>query len=169
MKETKQWITRLLGLALVLVLLVGYQTRALGWEKSQADHDAALAAAQAHNAEILAQQKAYGAAQGSSQEGSVAEEEADVGPYADGTYTGTGQGFGGDVTVTVTVSDGYMTDITVDDASGEDQAYFTMALDILSDMLEAQSAQVDTVSGATFSSTGLRDAVAQALSSAEGS
>ncbi len=169
MKETRQWIPRLIGLALVLGLLGGYQAQALGWEKTQAEHNAALEAAETHNAEILAQQKAYEAAQSASQEDSVTEEAPDAGPYTDGTYTGTGTGFGGDVTVTVTVAGGYLADITVDDASGEDQAYFAMAQEILEDMLEAQSAQVDTVSGATFSSTGLRDAVAQALSSAEGS
>lgn len=169
MKETRQWIPRLIGLALVLGLLGGYQAQALGWEKTQAEHNAALEAAETHNAEILAQQETYETAQSASQEDSVTEEAPDAGPYTDGTYTGTGTGFGGDVTVTVTVAGGYMTDITVDDASGEDQAYFAMAQDILEDMLEAQSAQVDTVSGATFSSTGLRDAVAQVLSSAEGS
>ena len=168
MKETKQWIPRLLGLILVLGLLGGYQARALGWEQSQQDHDAALAAAEAHNAEILAQQAAYESASESETIGSSVQDSA-LGPYQDGSYTGTGQGFGGEITVTVTISGGYLTDITVDDASGEDSAYFAMAQDILEDMLEAQSAQVDTISGATFSSTGLRDAVAQALSAAEGS
>ena len=66
----------------------------------------------------------------------------------------------------MTIQGGYISDITVDDASGEDSAYFSMAEDILEDMLSAQSAEVDTVSGATFSSTGLKKAVAAALEEA---
>ena len=66
----------------------------------------------------------------------------------------------------MTIQGGYVSDITVDDASGEDSAYFSMAEDILEDMLSAQSAEVDTVSGATFSSTGLKNAVAAALEEA---
>ena len=89
-------------------------------------------------------------------------------PGASATETGAASvaGFGGDVTVTVTIQGGYIADITVDDASGEDAAYFSMAEDILEDILAAQSAEVDTVSGATFSSTGLKNAVAAALEEA---
>ena len=83
-----------------------------------------------------------------------------------GTFDGTAKGFGGDVTVTVTIQGGYIADITVDDASGEDAAYFSMAEGILEDILAAQSAEVDTVSGATFSSMGLKNAVAAALEEA---
>ena len=42
-----------------------------------------------------------------------------------------------------------------------------MAEDIIPTILEAQSAEVDTISGATFSSTGIKEAVAQALEEAE--
>ena len=70
------------------------------------------------------------------------------------------------MTVTVTIQGGYIADITGDDASGEDAAYFSMAEGILADILAAQSAEVDTVSGATFSSTGLKNAVAAALEEA---
>lgn len=164
MKDTKQWIPRGICLALVIGLLGFYQTRATEWEKAQKENQSQLEAAQAYNDSVLAQREALAAAS--------AQEEADstleaLGPYQDGTYTGSAQGFGGEITVEVTVSGGNLTDITVLDASGEDSAYFSMAEAVLDDMLAAQSAEVDTVSGATFSSTGLRDAVAQALSQAE--
>jgi len=42
-----------------------------------------------------------------------------------------------------------------------------MAEDIIPKIIEAQSADVDTVSGATFSSTGIRDTVSEALKQAE--
>ena len=42
-----------------------------------------------------------------------------------------------------------------------------MAKDKIEDIVDAQSADVDTISGATFSSTGIREAVTQALEKAE--
>mgnify|MGYP000288278486 CR=1 FL=1 len=52
-------------------------------------------------------------------------------------------------------------------AQKEDGAYLSMAEDIIPTILEAQSAEVDTISGATFSSGGILDAVKAALSSAK--
>ena len=42
-----------------------------------------------------------------------------------------------------------------------------MAEDIIPKIMDAQSTEVDTISGATFSSTGIRDAVSEALKQAE--
>lgn len=89
-----------------------------------------------------------------------------AGNYQDGTYTGEADGFGGKVAVEVTIESGKLTDIEITSASGEDGAYLTMAEDVIPRMLEAQSADVDTISGATFSSGGIRDAAAQALEKA---
>ena len=86
-----------------------------------------------------------------------------VGGYKDGTYEGTGMGFGGEITVSVTVADGKVAEITVLSADGEDPAYYDQALAVLDEIVSAQSTEVDTVSGATFSSTGLIDAAADAL------
>lgn len=86
--------------------------------------------------------------------------------YEDGTYTGEAQGFGGPVSMEVVVKDGKIAEINVLSAEKEDGAYFTMAEDIIPAMIEAQSADVDTISGATFSSTGIKDAVAIALEKA---
>ena len=93
--------------------------------------------------------------------------EQDVaGGCKDGTYEGTGIGFGGEITVSVTVADGRVTDIAVLSADGEDPAYYDQALAVLDEIVSAQSTEVDTVSGATFSSTGLIDAAADALGKA---
>ena len=51
-------------------------------------------------------------------------------------------------------------------ADGEDGSYLTMAKDIIPKILDAQSAEVDTISGATFSSTGIKNATKQALEKA---
>lgn len=159
MNDKKQWIPRLICLALILGLLSLYQSHAQVWADSRSANQAEVDAANAHNQAVMAELAAREA------EGSQSAQEA-LGPYQDGSYTGSAQGFGGTVTVTVTIQGGYMTDITVDDAAGEDAAYFSMAEDILDDIMAAQSAEVDTVSGATFSSTGLKNAVAAALEEA---
>jgi len=69
--------------------------------------------------------------------------------------------------VLVTVENGTISEIEITSADGEDKAYLSMAEDIIPKIIEAQSADVDTVSGATFSSTGIRDTVSEALKQAE--
>lgn len=86
--------------------------------------------------------------------------------YADGTYTGSGDGFGGTVSVEVTVTDSKIASIEITDASNEDAAYLDKAKQIIDDIITAQTPEVDTISGATFSSTGIKTAVQQALEGA---
>lgn len=83
------------------------------------------------------------------------------GTYPDGRWEGGAKGFGGMITVLVTVENGTISEIEITSADGEDKAYLSMAEDIIPKIIEAQSADVDTVSGATFSSTGIRDTVAR--------
>lgn len=85
------------------------------------------------------------------------------GNYTDGTYAGTGTGFRGETKVSVEVENGYITDITVVSYQ-DDQEYFSRAENsVLSDIINSQSTDVDTVSGATFSSNGIIEAVKNAL------
>ena len=88
--------------------------------------------------------------------------------YKDGVYEGSGTGFGGEIKVKVTVEKGKIMEVSIESAEQEDKAYFETAKSIVGDILEKQSADVDTVSGATFSSTGIREAAAQALEKAMG-
>lgn len=87
--------------------------------------------------------------------------------YKDGTYTGEAQGFGGTIQVQVTLTSDEITDIQVTSASGEDSAYLSQGEGVISSILSAQSTDVDTISGATFSSTGIINAVVDALGKAE--
>lgn len=81
----------------------------------------------------------------------------------DGTYEGTGSGFRGTTTVSVTVKDNAITDITIQSYE-DDTAFFTRAKDtIISEIISTQSLDVPTVSGATFSSNSILNAVADAL------
>ena len=82
---------------------------------------------------------------------------------ANGVYTGTGTGYRGQTQVRVTVENGQVTDITVL-SYADDGKYFTRAQSgVIEAILEAQSLDVKTVSGATFSSNGILEAVADAL------
>lgn len=87
--------------------------------------------------------------------------------YKDGTYTGTGTGFKGGVTkVKVTVSGGKITDITTV-SNGDTPSFYQRAWSTISSKItSSQSTSVNTVSGATFSSKGILDAVNAALSQA---
>ena len=81
----------------------------------------------------------------------------------DGTYSGTGQGRNGSIEVTVKVKKGKVTSLTVE-SSREDAQYMNRAKDtVIGEILEAQSLNVQTVSGATMSSNGIIEAVANAL------
>ena len=85
------------------------------------------------------------------------------GKYADGTYTGSGSGFRGTTSVSVKVEGGVITDITVTSYQ-DDRQFFTRAESgVISEILSAQSINVSTVSGATFSSNSIIEAVADAL------
>ena len=97
---------------------------------------------------------------------SLEDQESKNGSYKDGTYTGEADGFGGTVAVEVTVKDGKIEAVEVTSAEKEDGAYLAMAEDIIPKIIEAQSAEVDTISGATFSSTGIKNASEQALEQA---
>lgn len=86
--------------------------------------------------------------------------------YADGTYEGEGTGFGGPIDVKVTIENGQMKDVEIISAENEDGTYLETAKGVISKILDAQTPEVDVMSGATFSSTGIKDAVADALQKA---
>jgi uncharacterized protein with FMN-binding domain len=83
----------------------------------------------------------------------------------DGTYQGSASGYSGTTTVSVTVSGGAVTGITVVSES-DSQNFFTRAKTIISTIISKQSLDVDAVTGATFSSAGILNATYNALSNA---
>ena len=86
--------------------------------------------------------------------------------YRDGVYEGSGKGFGGTIRVRVTVSGGKITGIDILEASGETPSYFAAAKGVISQMLASGTPNADAVSGATFSSNGIIQAVQNALAGA---
>ena len=85
------------------------------------------------------------------------------GSFADGVYTGSGTGLRGTVQVSVTVEGGRIADITIL-SYADDAPYFSKAQNtVIANILAAQSVNVSTVSGATYSSNGILEATANAL------
>ena len=86
--------------------------------------------------------------------------------YKDGTYSGSAQGFNGPVGVSVTVSKDKITAVSVT-SSTDDEPYISNAKALCSHMVSANSADVSGVSGATYSSNGIKGAVKAALAKAK--
>ena len=86
--------------------------------------------------------------------------------YKDGTYTGDAKGYGGNIKVQVVIAGGEITNIEVLSAKDEDEAYYNTAIRIIDNMLDKQTPNVDTISSATYTSTGIKNAVIAALKQA---
>lgn len=188
----QNFIMRILCLLLILAAVVGYNSmqkkdtqaqesqeiaaltkRVEKLEKQNTEMLSALEEAAKNQEAAIAQAKSDAkdkdnAAKEDSEETDTEEESDDSeNVYKDGTYTGSAQGFGGTITVQVTLASDEITDIQVTSAPGEDSAYLSQGEGVISSIISAQSTDVDTVSGATFSSTGIINAVVDALGKAE--
>ena len=86
-------------------------------------------------------------------------------PYVDGIYYGTSEGYKGDIKVAVVIQDNTLKAILVTEKQ-DDEPFITNAMDVLKNMMKKQSTDVDTVSGATYSSKGLIGAVKAAFEEA---
>lgn len=186
----QNFIMRILCLLLILAAVVGYNSmqkkdtqaqeskeiaaltkRVEKLEKQNTEMLSALEEAAKNQEAAIAQAKSDAkdnAAKEDAEETDTEEESDDSeNVYKDGTYTGSAQGFGGTITVQVTLASDEITDIQVTSAPGEDSAYLSQGEGVISSIISAQSTDVDTVSGATFSSTGIINAVVDALGKAE--
>ncbi len=151
LKKTRQRIGAVLGAAaLVVVGVFAWTQPALALDAAQGNFAPALSAEP--DFEALLAQSGVSAGSGAG--------------IADGVYTGSGTGFRGVITVDVTVRGEMITDIeiveTKDDARWLDRAYNTVAGNIIAN----QTPEVDIATGATYSSVGIKQAVANALISA---
>ena len=87
-------------------------------------------------------------------------------PYAEGIYYGTGEGYLGDITMAVVIQDETIKAILVTE-SEDDEAFLKRAKQVAKDVVKKQTLEVDTVSGATYSSKGILAAIEEALKEAE--
>lgn len=87
---------------------------------------------------------------------------------ADGTYEGSANGFSGKIKVSVVIKNQTIRSINIL-SNSDDAAFFNRAKEgVTASILAKQSTDVDTVSGATYSSRGIMNAVKDALSSSDG-
>jgi len=101
-----------------------------------------------------------GSSGGSASTGSTAEPQN---KYADGVYDGTGTGKEAGILVHVTIKDDKITDIKVIDYHDTPDYFEEAAAEIIPAIISTQSTEVETVSGCTYSSKGIIQAVCDAL------
>lgn len=86
-------------------------------------------------------------------------------PYNEGVYYGTAEGYNGDITVAIVIQENTLKAVLVI-GEEDDDTFFNRAMDVVTQIMKKQSTEVDTVSGATYSSKGLIQAVKNALEEA---
>jgi len=87
--------------------------------------------------------------------------------WKDGTYTGVGEGLQDDITVSVTVAGGKIDKVEILEHQ-ESPGVSDPALEkIPAAIIEKQSSEVDVVSGVTYTSEGIMQAVEEALGQAK--
>ena len=149
------------NLLLVICILLAYQLFANGRDVEVKAYETEVAEAEAawdeYNEALEAIEKA---------ENGETEEDAAAAAAVDGTYIGTGTGFGGDIVVELTIEDGKIATCTITSAEAETPEYLENASVITENVVSAQSGHVDTVSGATLSSNGILAAVEDCLTQA---
>ncbi len=116
----------------------------------------AMSASEAEELKV-AQDAAAGIVDPNSAVGQVAQD------MPDGTYYGSAEGFKSTITVAVSVKDGSITQIEVV-SEDDDAAYFKFGSKVIARIIDKQRVDIDGVTGATYSSEGIRDAVAAAVS-----
>lgn len=100
-----------------------------------------------------------GSGQGSSDTG----KDIDIKKVIDGTYTGKANGYGGELSVSVSVKDGKITDLKVL-SHNESSGYYERGAEVINNILKNQSPNnIDTISGATYTSAGIIRAVKSVL------
>lgn len=150
----RTFFTRVINLAIILALILIYNN--IIHDRIVADAEA-KAAVREEEERLLAE--AYA-------EAGMSEDEIVQPGFKDGTYEGSSQGYGGQIVVSVTVSGGEIAAIDIISAAGEDAAYLNMSKPMLDEIVATQDLEVDTVTGATLSSVGMRNAVILALQQA---
>lgn len=146
----QNFLIRLTSLAMIVGVLFFYNSIASARQELIKNNEQLILKVEAYNESIKGQENK--------------EKESSV--YVDGTWEGTGTGFGGEIKVSVTVQEGKIKNVEIISAKSEDPAYFDMAKVLTKRIVEAQNTKLDTISGATYSSNGILDATTDALSKA---
>ena len=170
--NNQNFYLRLIALLLIIMAVFFYNGTVKDKEQTQdiADLTAKVESLENQQDQILtALQETYEEQKtaAESKTSSDASSEADNKSEKNGTFEGSGTGYGGTITVQVTLENDTITAVSVVSAPGEDSAYLSQGENVINSIISEQSTDVDTISGATFSSTGILEAVNDALSKAE--
>ncbi len=88
--------------------------------------------------------------------------------YKDGVYKGTGYGYGPDLKVLVSIKDGVIDEISIVSHNEVGEKFYKPAFDYIpKKIIDKQTYDIDAVSGSTYSSKGIIEAVEDALSKAK--
>jgi uncharacterized protein with FMN-binding domain len=171
MKKVVLW---LMSTVTVMVLLFGYHTSTSSTASAQGGNSSLAAPVQSGTGTVSGSTGSGSTAAASSAAGSSAAASSAAGGSASGssgTFTGSeAQTRWGPVEVQLTVSNGKITKVSVPvypDNNGRDQEINARALPVLvQETLDAQSAKIDMVSGATVTSDGYLESLQSALDKA---
>jgi uncharacterized protein with FMN-binding domain len=78
-------------------------------------------------------------------------------------FEGSAKGYGGLVTMRAVVTNGYIDRVEIVDATSEDQAWLDMCVGLPAKIVKEQTTDIDTVSGATFTSAAILNGTTEAL------
>lgn len=98
--------------------------------------------------------------------GSTSREIAASGQWTDGTYLAVAEGRNGNFEVTVTIEDGVMVSVEVGENEETEEKGGAAIEALLPAFISEQTFDVDTISGATVTSSALKDAVGECLAEA---
>lgn len=157
--KNKTLYLKVISLLLIALILTAYQGIVIAREKSEIITQLELSLETAQQTITQAEQTLNSGDEQQKGEATV--------QYKDGTYTGQADGFGGTVKVTLVIENDTITIIEITEASKEDKSYVELAKGVIDEILEKQTYEVDAVSGATYTSTGIKNAVKSALERAK--
>lgn len=158
-KGTIRWF----NLVIILLILLVYE----GVTSARADGEKQQLISELKSVRPAAHQKSNKTVTGPATENTDQTAEQEASAYKNGTFEGEGDGFGGKIKVSVTINNDTIQSVKVIDHSGEGESYYSQASVLTDQIVENQSTDLDTISGATFSSNGILSAVDDALQKAQ--
>lgn len=156
---------KVISMAVIIAILYHYQTIASERAAETAENEAKIAEVEDYNRQIQ-EENARRESAANSENNANEPEQTEALYYKDGTYEGTGTGYGGPIKISVTIEHDVFTDFQVLSHDGEDPAYYSLAESLIDEVLQEQTDEIDAASGATFSSHGILEALGNALDEA---
>lgn len=156
-----------IGLFLVIMVIMCAVSRPNNTAANDENVSQTIEAA-SESLESVSENSTYTAAEMTSGDNSDEASESPNSTLKDGVYEGKAAGYDGVVKATVTIQGGKITDISCTSAESDLWYFEKCEKKVIAEILDAQDTDVDAVSGATYSSNGIKNAVQEALEKAGG-